>query len=407
MRILVWADAGAHTGFGTVTQNLMRRWAVNGWEMHILATNYLGDPWPGPWQLYPAVKYNRQDVFGLGRLKELLDRIKPDVFFILQDLYTVAEGLQTLGGQFPFPTVLYAPIDGRPLPRVWREATKAPMQTVAMTMWGQRVLREEAGLDVPVIWHGVEHEMLYPVSAQRKIIVNQGTERRELTTKEECKAALGVPGRFLIGAINRNSIRKNYPDTVRVFDQFRKAHPDAFLYIHAVQRDEGGDLAVLLDRYGLTREHVWVHSAGDTFVGSPKAVLTWLYNAFDVKLSMSMAEGFGLTDAEALACGTPVVAQDYSATTEVVGPGGILVPPARHFTTARMVDFMLPDLDATYEALERLYQDAALRAELGQKGVAHAKQFDWDDAARRFGEVFADVASRGSSAVPPARSVTG
>lgn len=393
MRILIWADAGAHTGFGTVTQNLVRRWAVLRPEIewHILATNYLGDPWPGPWQLYPAVKYNRQDVFGFGRLKELIDRIRPDIFFILQDLYTVSEGLNHVGGRFSVPTVLYAPVDGHPLPRTWRESVKAMTQTVAMSQWGQRVIRDEIGLDVPVIWHGIEHDVLYPVSPERPIYLNQGNERKTLTTKEECKIALGVGDRFLIGAINRNAIRKNYPDTVRAFDRFRRRHPDAFLYIHAVQRDEGGDLAVLLDRYGLTKEHVWVHSVGDTFVGSPKPVLTWLYNAFDVKLSTSMAEGFGLTDAEALACGTPVIAQDYSATSEVVGPGGILIPPARHFTTAKMVDFMLPDMDAIDEALERLYQNVEVRKTLGQKAIEHARQFDWDIAAKQFIEVIARV----------------
>jgi glycosyltransferase involved in cell wall biosynthesis len=107
-----------------------------------------------------------------------------------------------------------------------------------------------------------------------------------------------------------------------------------------------------------------------------------------------MSEGFGLTDAEALACGTPVVAQDFSATHDVVGPGGILVPVARYFTTARMVDFGLPDLDEVFRALDRLYQDTTLRAKLAAAGIAHARRYDWDSIAEGFYSRFEAVLSR-------------
>jgi len=387
MRILIWSDAGSHTGYGVVTENLATRWARRGAEIHVLACNYLGDPWPGPMRLYPATKYNQQDRFGAGRLKELIQKVKPDVLFITQDLYVVQSGLQALGGKFPIPTVLYVPIDGIHLPKAWKDAAKAANAVVAMSHHGKERLKLEADMDVEVLWHGVEHEFFYPISEKRPIIMNQNGTKRPLNTKEDCKQALGLGGRFVILAINRNSIRKNYYDTVRVFDRFRQQHPDAFLFIHAVQRDEGGDLAVLMERYGLTAEHVRIHSVGDTYLGAEKPLLSLIYNAADVKFSMSMAEGFGLTDAEAVATGVPVVAQDFSATSEVVGPGGILVPVARYFTTARMVDFGLPDLDKAYEALERLYNDEALRDELSAKAIEHAKGFNWDRTAFRMYEV--------------------
>lgn len=310
MRILIWSDAGANTGYGTVTANLAARWTRHGAQLAALASNYLGDPWAGPIALYPATKYDRADVFGVRRLPELLKKLTPDVLFILQDLYTVAEGLKVLQGQFPVPTVIYAPVDGTHLPHEWLEAVRAAHAVVAMSHHGARVLKDEAGLKVPVLWHGVEHEVVYPASPERPIYVDQPGTKRALTSKAACKEILGLTNRFVIAAVNRNSIRKNFYDTVRVFDRFRRRHPEAFLLIHAMPRDEGGDLPVLLHRYDLTDRHAQIHNPGDTFVGSDKAWLTLIYNAADVKVSTSMAEGFGLTDAEALACGTPVVAQD-------------------------------------------------------------------------------------------------
>ncbi|MCY0878097.1 MAG: glycosyltransferase [Firmicutes bacterium] len=400
MKILIWSDGGAHTGYGTVTENLGRRWHQAGADVHVLAVNYRGDPWPSPLKLYPATRNSPRDVYGVGRLRELLDRVKPDIFFVLLDLYAVADGFQALKQQFSVPTVLYVPIDGIHVPRAWWEAPRAADLVVAMAEHGQRVMRQEASLEVEVLLHGVEHEAVFPASPTRPLTVWRAGAAHRVASKEEAKALLGLKDRFVILAINRNSVRKNYYDTFRVFDRFRRAHPDAFLYIHAAPKDEGGDLTVLAERYGLTREHLWIHHAGDTFVGTPKWTLTWLYNAADVKLSTSMAEGFGLTDAEALACGTPVVAQDFSATRDVVGPGGLLVKPARYFTTARMVDFALPDLDELYDALERLYQDAHLRRDLSEKAVSHARRYNWDRTASEFFRRFEALLSKGGRRRP-------
>ncbi len=55
--------------------------------------------------------------------------------------------------------------------------------------------------------------------------------------------------------------------------------------------------------------------------------LVQLYSAADITLSLSYAETFGLTIAESMSCGTPVVAYGNSAQSEVVKPGtGFTVP---------------------------------------------------------------------------------
>jgi len=55
--------------------------------------------------------------------------------------------------------------------------------------------------------------------------------------------------------------------------------------------------------------------------------LAMLYNACDIYLAPSKAEGFGLPVLEAMACGCPVIASNCTSFPEVVGNGGKLVNP--------------------------------------------------------------------------------
>ncbi|MEU9691033.1 glycosyltransferase family 4 protein [Amycolatopsis japonica] len=77
----------------------------------------------------------------------------------------------------------------------------------------------------------------------------------------------------------------------------------------------------------------------------------------------SLFEGFSLPAAEAMACGTPVVATTGGALPEVVGDAGILVPPG--------------DVPALAEALTKVLGDEHLRADLAARGLATAGTLSW------------------------------
>jgi glycosyltransferase involved in cell wall biosynthesis len=89
----------------------------------------------------------------------------------------------------------------------------------------------------------------------------------------------------------------------------------------------------------------------------PDEQLPAYYSLADVYVSASLMEGFGLTIAEALACETPVVAAEAGSVAEVVGPGGILVPPR--------------DPENLADAISNLLQHPEQRRELGLRGRAH------------------------------------
>jgi glycosyltransferase involved in cell wall biosynthesis len=84
----------------------------------------------------------------------------------------------------------------------------------------------------------------------------------------------------------------------------------------------------------------------------------------------SRYETFGITAAEALACGTPVVGFDLDSLREVVPSRcGVLVPPG--------------SVPALARALLNLVCDPARRGMMGEAGRAWARQFDWDRLAER------------------------
>ena len=104
------------------------------------------------------------------------------------------------------------------------------------------------------------------------------------------------------------------------------------------------------------------------------------YRRAAVLIVTSGAEGFGLPAVEAMACGTPVVAYDNSATAEVVRGGGELVPDGDIAALANAVTRLLDNENAWCEASERALQRAA--------------DFDWRRCAAIHADVYRDVAAR-------------
>jgi len=117
-----------------------------------------------------------------------------------------------------------------------------------------------------------------------------------------------------------------------------------------------------------------------TFTGKVDIdTLVKLYNSKTVVVMSSLYEGFGLPAAEAMACGTPVVATTAGALKEVVDSGsGILVEPGN----AR----------ALKEAVMTLLDDRGLRLKMGSESRKKIeKKFAWPAAAANTLEVYKQV----------------
>ena len=136
------------------------------------------------------------------------------------------------------------------------------------------------------------------------------------------------------------------------------------------------ELRALVDRLGL-RHRV-------RFTGFlDERALRLHYAAADVAVAPSLYEPFGLVAAEAMACGTPVVASDTGGLREILAGG--------HGLT-----FAPEDAEGLADRIVAVLTDEALAADLVERGLRHIRaRFDWDDVAARTAAVYArTVAAR-------------
>jgi alpha-1,3-rhamnosyl/mannosyltransferase len=110
--------------------------------------------------------------------------------------------------------------------------------------------------------------------------------------------------------------------------------------------------------------------AGVHYLGyRPQSELPGLMAGATVFVYPSLYEGFGFPVVEAMASGVPVLTSNHSSLQEVVQSAGMLIDPL--------------SAGDIRKALERLLTSPALRERYSQEGSARAKQFTWDESARR------------------------
>ena len=128
----------------------------------------------------------------------------------------------------------------------------------------------------------------------------------------------------------------------------------------------------------------------------PEDALVALYRRATLVVVPSRYEGFGLPAAEAMACGTPVVATAAGALPEVVrtGGGGLLVPPE--------------DPEALAKAIATLAEQPDARRELGARAPARIRAaYAWPGVAARTADVYREVlAERRAARGRPASTTT-
>ncbi|MCA1630972.1 MAG: glycosyltransferase family 4 protein [Acidobacteria bacterium] len=238
-----------------------------------------------------------------------------------------------------------------------RRTARRAAQIITVSEYSKRDIVETYGVEPRrvTVTHEAAAEHFRPV-----------TDEREL---RRVRQLYGIEGDYIL-AVGSVQPRKNLARLVGAYSDLRRQRAQAKLPRLVVV----GKLAWL---YEETLRAVEECGVGDavTFTGYvPEGDLPALYSGALCFAYPSFFEGFGLPPLEAMRCGAPVLVGDRTSLPEVVGDAGLLVDP---FDTA-----------AISAALARVIDDAGLRQQLRERGLARSAQFDWRETARRTLEVY-------------------
>ena len=223
---------------------------------------------------------------------------------------------------------------------------------------GDRIVRQP---------HGVDLDLFRPAT---------GGERRRI------RRELGLPATSVIALfLGRLSREKG---VLELLDAWRAVNASGALLVMAGPETPGHPL----DVGQAAREFVHQHGLASRvrfLAGTPASAR--VMRAADLFVSPSHYEAFGLTRAEAMACGLPLV---------VTPTGGV----AEHLVDEQNALLCDPERsDQLASALDRLIADASLRRSLGRAARATAEQcFDGAQVAERIAALLETVARKAAGA---------
>jgi alpha-1,3-rhamnosyl/mannosyltransferase len=190
----------------------------------------------------------------------------------------------------------------------------------------------------------------------------------------------GIEGRFVL-CVGTLEPRKNMVMALRAFERVAMREPDCELLVVGPAGWRNAAFERLLERTGAS-----VHLTG--FVSDDDLVA--LYSATDCFVYPSLAEGFGLPVAEALACGAPVVTSDRTSLPEVAGDAALLVDPENE--------------EAVTDGILRVLTSPQLRRDLRQRALERARLFSWERCAEITAGAYAEVAGLSREGTASTRS---
>jgi spore coat protein SA len=218
------------------------------------------------------------------------------------------------------------------------------------------------------------------LAAKTKVIFN-GVNTQLFTPREEIREAKTI---FFVGRFDEE---KGILQLVRAYARLLDRHPDANLVIAGTTG------------FGVHRETDYVRKVREltqSLISNRKARISfpgyihhdrdlpaWFQRATVFASPSLFQEPFGLVNAEAMACATPVVGSNRGGIPEVLGDAGIVVNPE--------------DVEQFAAALSNLLEGADYRASLGRAACLRCREiFDWEIIAQLWALFLEEIAESSS-----------
>ena len=351
LRIMPVSDSPwAPTGFGTNTKNISAILHNEGHHIGFAGCqNNQHGKWNTPWPLGQTEKtvyfenlpimFPGQERFGEKSFPEWLKQFKPDLVLAHLDfqmfkhmtdmkspkfiqmpisnpqtgkplsrkerMEMMNQAYKQLNKGTAWKLGVIIPYDGEPSIPQWQSQIDNIDYGVAMSRYGQQGLKKDFGIDCTYIPHGVDTNLFKPII-------------------KPTYGKLEKPDCFIVGCVARNQHRKNLPRLVKGFAQFVKRNnltpKDAKLILHMDWNDAmGWKFPDFADHYGIG-EYLMPPLMGvlDHGQAVSEEDMAQLYNCMDVFVLPTAGEGFGIPTLEAMSCGVPICATNYTTSWELI-----------------------------------------------------------------------------------------
>ena len=379
---MFWGDSPAiGTGFGNVLKFIIKYLPKDKYTPVVLGMHHNNKKHDLPYKIYSVNLHEEQQKE--ARLKEIIKKEKPDILFILSDVWYMGSIITFLNkNKFlqTIKTVGYMPADAEDHDPHWYEHIHKLDRLVVYNEFGKSVVTKAApNQEVSIIEHGIDNTVFYPLTLPKAEVRNLLFEN-----------APELNNSFVFLNAGRNQPRKLLDISMRAFAEFAKDKQNVYLYMHCGITDSHIDVLRMAKLLGI-QDNILMTAEQHGRINVPIEHLNVIYNFCDVGLNSGVGEGFGLPNAEHASLGKPQIVPDHSALTELYSDCGLLVPAN--------IKYMLPNITTTAkmiiaedmaEKMELIYKDKELYKELSKKSKAKftSDRYSWKYITQQWVELF-------------------
>lgn len=350
------------------------------------------EPYNEDWRIIPIDGYGTPEM-----IRSVIRTEKIDMVWIMTDprfwdwLWMIENEIRPL-----CPLVYYHVWDNFPAPMFNRDFYLSNDHIVTISKVTDQIVKEVAP-EVPRTYlpHAVDPSVFRPFAEEELVQI-----KHQLWNQQGHN-----PDTFTVFWNNRNARRKQSGTLIYWFKHFldKVGHENARLLMHTDPKDpHGQDLPAIIERLGMNNKQVLLST--DKL---PPEHLAAIYNAVDLTVNISDAEGFGLGTLESLSCGTPILVNMTGGMQEQVTNGtdwfGIGMPPtSQALIGSQNVPYIYEDRLSKDQFVGSLFKIYSMsdsdRRKMGMLGRKHVEEnYNFANFKTKWAELMLKIFEEGNN----------